>query len=76
MRDNKAIFFSERTVSLKTFNICFASDDNFAKYLATAMASVISNSKDDEHIIFHVISDDGKKGISEDSKNKLLRLKK
>lgn len=61
---------------MKTFNICFASDDNFTKYLATAMASVIYNSKDDEHIIFHVISDNGKKGISEESKNKLLRLKK
>ena len=53
-------------------DICLSSDDNYAKYMATTMASILLNSNEDEEIYFHLI--DG--GITEENKNKLLSLKK
>ena len=53
-------------------DICLSADDNYAKYMATAMISILKNSLEDEEIVFHLL--DG--GISDDSKKKLLSLKK
>ena len=53
-------------------DICLSADDKFAKYMGTAMVSVLKNSLEDEEIVFHLL--DG--GISEENKNKLLSLKK
>uniref|UniRef100_UPI003F4C547F glycosyltransferase family 8 protein n=1 Tax=Brachyspira catarrhinii TaxID=2528966 RepID=UPI003F4C547F len=53
-------------------DICLSADDNYAKYMGTTMASILSNSKEDEEIYFHLL--DG--GITEENKNKLLSLKK
>ena len=53
-------------------DICLSSDDNYAKYMGTTMASILSNSKEDEEIYFHLL--DG--GITEENKNRLLSLKK
>ena len=52
-------------------DICLSADDNYAKYMATAMISILKNSLEDEEIVFHLL--DG--GISDDSKKKLLSLK-
>ncbi|WP_297299341.1 glycosyltransferase family 8 protein [uncultured Brachyspira sp.] len=52
-------------------DICLSADDNYAKYMGTTIASILSNSKEDEEIYFHLL--DG--GITEESKNKLLSLK-
>lgn len=53
-------------------HICLSSDNNYSKYMGTAMVSVLKNSLEDEEIVFHLL--DG--GISEENKNKLLSLKK
>lgn len=53
-------------------DICFSADDNYAKYMGTAITSILKNSLEDEEIVFHLL--DG--GISEENKNKLLSLKK
>ncbi|MEI0529958.1 glycosyltransferase [Brachyspira pilosicoli] len=52
-------------------DICLSADDNYAKYMGTTIASILSNSKEDEEIYFHLL--DG--GITEENKNKLLSLK-
>ncbi|WP_295157295.1 hypothetical protein [uncultured Brachyspira sp.] len=39
-------------------NICLASDNNYASYMGTAIASILKNSLEDEEIVFHLI--DGK----------------
>ena len=52
-------------------DICLSADDNYAKYMGTTMASILSNSKENEEIYFHLL--DG--GITEENKNKLLSLK-
>ncbi|MEI0557938.1 glycosyltransferase family 8 protein [Brachyspira intermedia] len=52
-------------------NICFAADNNYAKYMGAAIASVLKNSLEDERITFHLI--DG--GISKENKDKILSLK-
>mgnify|MGYP004608117443 CR=1 FL=1 len=53
-------------------DICLSADDNYAKYMGTTIASILSNSKEDEELYFHLL--DG--GITEENKNKLLSLKK
>ncbi len=53
-------------------DICLASNDNYAKYMATTIASILSNSKEDEEIYFHIISEN----INNNSKQKILSLKK
>lgn len=52
-------------------NICLACDDKYAKYMGTAIASILKNSLEDEKIIFHLI--DG--GITKENKEKILSLK-
>ncbi|MEI0525902.1 glycosyltransferase family 8 protein [Brachyspira murdochii] len=52
-------------------DICLSADDNYAKYMGTTIASILSNSKEDEEIYFHLL--DG--GITEENKEKLLSLK-
>lgn len=54
-------------------DICLSADDNYAKYMGTTIASILSNSKEDDEIYFHLIVDDD---VTDDSKNKLLSLKK
>ncbi|WP_304332719.1 glycosyltransferase family 8 protein [Brachyspira innocens] len=54
-------------------DICLCSDNNYAKYMGTTIASILSNSKEDEEIYFHLIVDND---VTDDSKNKLLSLKK
>ena len=57
---------------MQDYNICLCADDNYAKYMGVTMASILKNAADDENIIFHIIEPN----ISEDTKNKLLSLKK
>lgn len=45
-------------------DICFASNDNYSPYMGTAIASILCNSKEDENITFHIISEN----INEDNK--------
>ena len=52
-------------------NVCFASNDGYVPYMGTAIASLLSNSKDDENINIYIISEN----ISDISKKKLLTLK-
>ncbi|AEM21638.1 glycosyl transferase, family 8 [Brachyspira intermedia PWS/A] len=52
-------------------NICLSSDNNYAPYMGTAIASILKNSLEDEKIIFHLI--DG--GITKENKDKILSLK-
>ena len=54
-------------------DICLCSDENYAKYMAATIASILSNSKEDEELYFHLIVDDD---VTDDSKNKILSLKK
>uniref|UniRef100_UPI003F4BCED4 glycosyltransferase family 8 protein n=1 Tax=Brachyspira catarrhinii TaxID=2528966 RepID=UPI003F4BCED4 len=54
-------------------DICLSADENYAKYMAATIASILSNSKEDEELYFHLIVDDD---VTDDSKNKLLSLKK
>ncbi len=53
-------------------NIITLSDDNYIQHMAVMIASVLTNSKEDEEFNFYVM--DG--GISEKNKNKILKLKK
>lgn len=57
---------------MQDYNICLCADDNYSKYMGVTMASILKNADDDENIIFHIIEPN----ISEDTKNKLLSLKK
>lgn len=52
-------------------NIAFASDENFARHLAALIASILSNSQEDETLDFYIL--DG--GISEQSQEKIRSLK-
>ena len=54
-------------------DICLCSDDNYAKYMATTIASILSNSKENEELYFHLIIDND---FTDDSKKKILSLKK
>ena len=55
---------------MEEINICFTFDDNYAKYCATAMASILVNRKDNYKINFYLITD----SIKEESKQKLLKF--
>ena len=54
-------------------DICLSSDDNYAKYMGTTIASILYNSKEDEELYFHLIVDND---VTDSSKEKLLSLKK
>uniref|UniRef100_UPI003F4B2B53 glycosyltransferase family 8 protein n=1 Tax=Brachyspira catarrhinii TaxID=2528966 RepID=UPI003F4B2B53 len=53
-------------------NVCFASNDGYAPYMGTAIASLLSNAEDDENINIYIISEN----INDLNKQKLLSLKK
>ncbi|PTY40053.1 glycosyltransferase family 8 protein [Brachyspira hampsonii] len=53
-------------------NVCFASNDTYTPYMATAIASLLSNAKDDENINIFIISEN----INNSNKEKILSLKK
>ncbi|EKV56673.1 glycosyl transferase [Brachyspira hampsonii 30446] len=53
-------------------NVCFASNDAYAPYMAAAIASLLSNSKDDENINIYIISEN----INNSNIEKILSLKK
>ncbi len=57
---------------MQDYNICLCSDENYARYMGVTMASVLKNTDEDENIIFHIIESN----ISDETKNKLLSLKK
>ncbi|WP_258019517.1 hypothetical protein [Brachyspira hampsonii] len=49
-------------------NVCFASNDTYTPYMATAIASLLSNAKDDENINIFIISEN----INNSNKEKIL----
>ncbi len=52
-------------------DICFSSDNSYSKYMATTIASILSNSKEDEELYFHILDC----GITEENKNRIYELK-
>lgn len=52
-------------------NICLSSDNNFAPYCGTAIASILKNANKDDNIYFYIIDNN----ISSINKEKLLSLK-
>ena len=51
-------------------NVCVACDDNYSRYAAVVIASILANAKDDDDLYFYIL--DG--GISEISRTKMLKL--
>lgn len=51
-------------------NVCVACDDNYSRYAAVVIASILANAKDDDDLYFYIL--DG--GISEVSRSKMLKL--
>lgn len=51
-------------------NVCVACDDNYSRYAAVVIASILANAKDDDDLYFYIL--DG--GISEVSRAKMLKL--
>lgn len=52
-------------------NICLSLDNNYAKYCAVTMASILRNSSTEEQLNFYILDD----GLTDDSHEKLLKLK-
>ncbi len=52
-------------------NVCISTDENYSRYAAVVIASILANAKDDDDLNFYIL--DG--GISEDSQSKILQLK-
>lgn len=55
----------------KEINICYSSDENYAKYLYVSMKSVLANKAEDDEICFYIL--DG--GLTVSDKEKILELK-
>lgn len=55
-----------------TIEIFFAADDNFARHLCAAMASILDNANNDDCFNFYILDDN----ISDYNKNKIINLKK
>ena len=53
-------------------NVCYSSDQNYAKYMALSMATVLNTKAPDDNIHFYIL--DG--GISDKDKQKILNLKR
>lgn len=51
-------------------NVYVACDDNYSRYAAVVIASILANAKDDDDLYFYIL--DG--GISEVSRSKMLKL--
>ena len=56
---------------VKNINICLSCDDNYAKYAAVVIASVLTNKNEEDNIHFYIL--DG--NISSETKSKILELK-
>lgn len=54
-------------------NLCFATDDKYAVHTATAIASILVNSKSNENFRIFILYIKGK--LSDETKNKLSKLK-
>lgn len=52
-------------------NICLACDDNYARYAAVVIASILKNAKQNDNLCIYIL--DG--GIEEQNKEKILSLK-
>ncbi|MEI0607954.1 glycosyltransferase family 8 protein [Brachyspira pulli] len=52
-------------------DICLSSDNNYAKYMAATIVSILKNSTNDEKLIFHILN----AGINEKNKIRILSLK-
>ncbi len=61
----------DETNCLEKINICIACDDNYAKYAAVVIASILKNAKQDDNLCIYIL--DG--GIEEQNKEKILSLK-
>lgn len=57
---------------MERLNICFSADDNYARHLGTAIASILHNGEAENNYNFYVL--DG--GIADENKQKLIELKK
>ena len=55
----------------KNINICFACDNNYAKYAGVSIASFLKNSNEDEFFNFYILDSQ----ISATNKSKILSLK-
>lgn len=63
---------SDLPITGNKINICYASDSNYAKYLALSIATVLNSKNSDDDIRFYIL--DG--GISAEAKQKILNLRK
>lgn len=52
-------------------NVCISTDENYSRYAAVVIASILANAKDDDDLNFYIL--DG--GISGESQTKILQLK-
>lgn len=52
-------------------NVCFASNDGYAPYMGTAIASLLSNAEDDENVNIYIISEN----INNSNKEKNIIIK-
>ncbi len=52
-------------------NICITCDDNYAKYAAVTIASVLANAGQDDNLKIYIITNN----ISNENKNKIIKLK-
>ncbi len=67
-----AVLAGESLKNKDVINVCFSSDNNYARYLALSLATILDSKEDDDNLHFYIL--DG--GLSEDSKRKILNLKK
>ena len=52
-------------------NVCIACDDNYAKYAAVVMASILKNAKEEDNLHFFILDS----GVNQDTKTKTYKLK-
>jgi len=52
-------------------NVCVACDDNYSRYAAVVIASILKNAAEDDELYFYIL--DG--GVSEENRAKVLELK-
>ena len=53
-------------------HVCFCSDNNYARHLGVAIASVLMNADADDRLFFHILDN----GISMENRQRLLMLRK
>lgn len=73
--ESKSVNTSTYSTTAETgniINICYASDKNYAKYLALSMATVLTSKAPDDNINFYIL--DG--GLTEKDRANILDLKK